>query len=102
MKLLVTFLIALYQVTCWWENGHMMVAQIAEILLQKNSPKVYAFANDLVHAMNGLDSDIDNTFVTCASWPDDIKDKAMSFWNDWHYFDRPINPQGMYLTQNEL
>lgn len=30
--------------------------------------------------MNGLDSDINDSFVTSAVWPDDIKDKAMNFW----------------------
>lgn len=30
--------------------------------------------------MNGLDYDYDDTFVTSAVWPDDIKDLAMNFW----------------------
>lgn len=51
----------------------------------------------MVLSMNGLDSDINNNFVTSAVWPDDIKDKAMNFWESWHYYDRPINPDGLYL-----
>lgn len=32
---------------------------------------------------------------------DDIKQEATDFWYSWHYYDRPVNPQGMFLTQSE-
>jgi len=47
--------------------------------------------------MNGLDYDYDDTFVTSAVWPDDIKDLAMNFWDEWHFEDKPINPNGEYI-----
>jgi len=47
--------------------------------------------------MNGLDELRNSDFVTSAVWADDIKDKAMSFWDDWHFYDRPINPEGIYI-----
>lgn len=52
--------------------------------------------------MNNLDYDYDNTFVTSSCWPDDIKDKAMNFWDSWHFYGRPVNPDGVYLMQDEL
>lgn len=34
----------------------------------------------MVLAMNGLDSNLNDNFVTSSVWADDIKDKAMNFW----------------------
>lgn len=39
----------------------------------------------------------DNTFVGSAVWPDTIKDKAMSYLDAWHYVNKPINKDGVYL-----
>lgn len=39
-------------------------------------------------------------FVSAAAWPDQIRDNAMNFWDDWHFLDRPFNPDGLYTTQN--
>lgn len=61
---------------------------------------MYERANDIVHSMGSLAYDIDNTFVTAAVWADDIKDNAMDFWNNWHFYGRPVNPTGMYLMQD--
>lgn len=47
--------------------------------------------------MDSLAYDYDNTFVTASCWPDDIKDKSMDFWDPWHFFGRPVNPNGIYL-----
>lgn len=33
-----------------------------------------------------------NMWISSATWPDQIKDKAMSFLEPWHYYDRPYNP----------
>lgn len=63
----------------------------------KNYPHVYERANELVKSMKGLDLPKNDDFVTASVWPDDIKDKAMNFWDGWHFFDRPINPNGEYI-----
>jgi len=31
---------------------------------------------------------------------DDIKEEETDFWYNWHYYDRPVNPQGLFLTQS--
>lgn len=51
----------------------------------------------MVHALDNLAYDYDNTFVTAAVWADDIKSKAMNFWDSWHFYGRPVNPDGIYL-----
>ncbi|KRX05349.1 Phospholipase C/P1 nuclease domain [Pseudocohnilembus persalinus] len=102
MKFLIVILFLATQVLSWWENGHMLVAQIAKNELLNSRLKVWNRANQLVKSMNGLDSDINDSFVTSAVWPDDIKDKAMNFWDLWHYYGRPINPNGDYLQQSPI
>lgn len=76
----------------------MMVAQIAKLELLKNNPKVYNRVNELIQALNPLCEDIDYDFVESAIWADDIKDKAMDFWEPWHYYNLPINPTGDFLV----
>lgn len=46
--------------------------------LKKNYPGVYEHANKLVTAMGDL-ADGNNLFISSATWPDQIKDKAMNF-----------------------
>jgi len=26
----------------------------------------------------------------------------MDFWNNWHFYDRPVNPEGMYILLDQL
>lgn len=60
----------------------------------KRNKTIYDRAEDLVLSFNALVNRDDYDFVEAAVWADDIKDKAMNFWNDWHFFDRPYNPTG--------
>lgn len=39
--------------------------------------------------------------MQAASWADDIKDNAMSFWYNWHFYDRPENEQGLYIQLDQ-
>jgi len=51
--------------------------------------------------MNPLCNNKSLTFVQSAPWMDDIKEEETDFWYNWHYYDRPVNPQGLFLTQSE-
>jgi len=76
----------------------MLVAQIAyDSLLQLNET-TYNRATELVFAMNPLCNEKSLTFVQSAPWMDDIKEEETDFWYNWHYYDRPVNPQGLFLT----
>lgn len=46
-------------------------------------------------------SENNNDFASAAAWPDQIRSKGMAFWADWHFYDRPYNPDGLYLMQEE-
>ncbi|CAD8205631.1 unnamed protein product [Paramecium pentaurelia] len=84
-------------VYCWWEVGHMMTAQIAKNFLKDNRPDVLAWADSLVQDFNSLTDGRSNTFAEAAVWLDDIKETGTGFLNDWHYTDRPINPDGLLI-----
>lgn len=41
--------------------------------------------------------------VQAAVWPDDIKaTPGFNFLNNWHFYDRPVNPQGLFMTQDPV
>jgi len=68
----------------WWDDGHMVVAQIA---YDRLTPATRAAVNKLVPLGASAKN---NTFVTSACWADDLKDQGVYFYNVWHYFDTPI------------
>ena len=57
----------------WRENGHMLVAAVAENRLKEINPYVYDKMDELVKSINALTDDRSHTFIESASWPDDIK-----------------------------
>lgn len=59
---------------------------------------IYKRVNELVESMAKLASPKNNDFVSSACWPDDIKDTPMNFWDEWHFYNRPIDPTGEYLV----
>ncbi len=54
----------------------------------------------MIMALNTLTDGRSNDFISSAVWADDIKEPGMNFWDTWHYFDRPINPDGLYIILN--
>lgn len=84
-------------VRSWWEVGHMMTAQIAKNYLKEKRSDVLLWADSLVSDFNTLTDGRSNTFAEAAVWLDDIKETGTNFLNDWHYTDRPINPDGYYF-----
>lgn len=78
----------------WWEVGHMMTAQVAELHLQQVDPEALAWANCLINDFNHITDGRSNTFVEAAVWADDIKETGMNFFDNFHFTDRPVNPKG--------
>jgi hypothetical protein len=64
----------LSSVNCWWELGHLLVAQISEKRL-KNIGETHSLDrfNELIDAFAELTDGRSNTFVEAAVWADDIK-----------------------------
>lgn len=87
----------LSSVFAWWEVGHMMTAQIAELHLQQINPKALAWANSLIADFAPLTDGRSNTFVEAAVWADDIKETGTNYLDNWHFTDRPINQKGYFI-----
>lgn len=75
----------------WWEVGHMMTAQVALLDLMSRNQTIVDEANILIKALNPLSTNKSQDFVQSASWMDDIKTASTNFFENWHYYDRPVN-----------
>lgn len=76
----------------WWDTGHMLVAEIAWKHLTREGA---ATPETLIALKNAVDSlvtysEASNTFVTAATWMDDLKTRNLSQFNNWHYINLPI------------
>lgn len=95
LKVCVWVLISL-QVWSWGCTGHMLVAQIAQNDLQSELPEAFTWASGLVGNLAGvLTHNTSNTFVESACWADDIKAFNLVAMNDWHFYAKPYNPDGL-------
>jgi hypothetical protein len=65
---------SLSSVNCWWEFGHLAVAQIAEKRL-KNLGETAALSKftTLIDAFAELTDGRSNSFIEASVWADDIK-----------------------------
>lgn len=90
-------LVALVTVAqAWWCNGHMTVAMVAQQDLLKRNPNVFKICNSILAPLNGkLTHNKANTFAETACWADDIKTFSMYEFDNAHFIDRVLNPQGM-------
>jgi hypothetical protein len=59
--------------------GHMIVARIAEDLLQKESPASLQAANSLLTKFTKNKDEGKHAFVECATYGDDMKAKGGSY-----------------------
>lgn len=90
--LLLLSIVLISSVSCWWDGGHMLTAEIAKQEIIARSPALFAKIDKYVTALSPFCDSRSQDFVQSASWLDDIKDDAMSFWFNWHFFNLPYNP----------
>lgn len=48
-------------------------------------------------SFNSLTDGRSNEMVSAAVWPDDIKQPGMNFMDNYHFYNRPVNPSNIYL-----
>lgn len=83
-------------VQAWFCTGHMLVAQIAMIDLLDSSPETYLAVEKVLSALDGsLTHGISNNMVEAACWADDLKRHGLTAFNEWHYLNMPVNPDGI-------
>jgi len=100
-QLILAVLLSLTIVNAWWENGHMIVANIAKLDLLANHPEVYPYAENMALLIAPFTFNLSNSFIESAVWADDIKNVGWNFWDNWHFTNRPYDPSGEYFQPDE-
>jgi S1/P1 Nuclease len=81
----------------WWNNGHMLVARVAQKELETHHPDVWTKVS-AVHKKLETQYEQDHAFVESATFPDKFKYKGfkelgmmspVSTFGMWHYVDTP-------------
>ncbi len=99
-KTLLICLTILISAQCWWDGGHMLTAEIAKQEILLKSPSLFPMIEYYSTILNPLSNAKSQTFVQAASWPDDIKDDPFNFLDLVHFYDKPWNPDGLYLNMD--
>ena len=96
MKLLKFVIIASSSavIQAWWDKGHLLVARIAQDILEKESPETLQNIENLLGILKKSDPDLTkkegkHPMVECAIFADDIKYKGGLYQSQWHYVDQP-------------
>ena len=104
-NLLAIALIALLATTtlCWWEVGHIVVAQIAkDRLLQLGKNSALDKFTQLITAFNNLTDGRSQTFIEAAVWADDIKEYGIKMFDEYHFTNVVYDPENMFKSMTQL
>ena len=87
------------QANAWWATGHLLVARIAQTLLEKQDPDTFKKINDILAPLKESDPKDTSTenlypFVECSVFADNIKRTFGSFQAGWHFIDTPYLDEG--------
>jgi hypothetical protein len=96
MKSLVFFALCIATTLAWWQNGHMLTAQVAKLDLLQRHPEVYPYAEDMALLIAPFTFNLSNSFIESAVWADDIKNLGWGFWSPWHFINRGYDPSGEF------
>jgi len=97
--LILNFCLLIKISVCWWDVGHMLVAQIAELTLLKEGRNNFTYnldkdafylAENITDIMNALSHKKVTNFVESACWADDVKGYGMNSQDNWHFIDLPV------------
>lgn len=82
------------EASAWWDNGHLLVARIAQDILAAQNPTVLAQVEDILGVLAKSDPSYtqyekDHRFVECATFADKIKYRGGSYQSGWHFIDQP-------------
>lgn len=95
--LLLSFIIFSLNAKAWWDPGHLLVAMIAYMELDKTAKKK---VDNLTKLMQ-RDYPYINHFITLGGWPDDLKAEGVRSYDTWHYTNIPYNPDGVALPHSQ-
>ena len=90
-QLLVATSMLASKTSAWWNNGHMLTAKVAYDHLRINNPDVLKKAEDILKPLQYMNKHEDkHSFVECATFADDLKNRGMSDQSPWHFIDQPF------------
>ncbi len=104
-NLLILTLVALLASTtvCWWQLGHIVVAQVAKDRLnQLGKSSALDKFTQLITAFNNLTDGRTNTFIEAAVWADDIKEYGVKMFDDYHFTNVIYDPEYMFKGMTQL
>lgn len=81
-------------VQAWSINAHLLVANIAQTLLEQKNPDALAAANAMLATLHKSDPDLTenedtHSFVECATFADDVKYHGHAWQSDFHFQAEP-------------
>ena len=87
------------RVKSWSINGHLFVANIAQDLLQQNSPAAFNQALTTLNYLTVYNATLtigegNYPYVECATFADDIKYHGGAWQSDFHFVDNPFVADG--------
>ena len=76
-------------VQSFWDVGHMLVASVGEIRLERDDPEALIKFRKLIESINFLCDNRSHTLIESSVWPDDLKEQKykMGLWDSWHFGD---------------
>ena len=99
LKTLTTSAILAFSANAYSINGHLLVANIAQDLLQKNDVTTLNKALAMLKTLRDYDPtltshELNHPFVECATFADDIKYNGGAWQSDYHFVDIAYVDQG--------
>ena len=77
----------------WNEEGHMIIAQIAYKQLDQYCIEQI---DNMINIFNNFFPKFSNRW-SAATWMDKIKTDHIKVFSDWHFINRPFNPQSVSI-----
>lgn len=94
--------------SAWWDNGHMLTAEIARQTLSSSDVRQ---VDEVLQGIWSKDFPNRSSFSPAATWADFLKctsqspycqgiPMAVNAMDAWHFSDRPYNPQNLSIPQS--
>lgn len=84
-------LLLISSATCWWDGGHLIVAEIGMNDLKKQIPEAGDFFESLTKVMYPMTHGKVQSFMESAVWPDLTKQYKNTIMDLWHYTNIAVN-----------
>jgi hypothetical protein len=99
MKYLTIIALLVSLTNAWYGTGHLLVARVAQNLLEKNDPTTFKKVLDILAILKRDDAswtkeEDKHPFTECATFADDIKYKGGMYQKGWHFIDEPLMDEG--------